>query len=144
MPNLKEFPDTYGSFHEDLQALRKLVENSAPATEIGRAAALLHLDRISEILTYLNVFNATFGLETLMSYRGAEEDLPRINTTIRILGELTDLFLKQLNGFMNCFGGPPVIAAQALWEWAAGNPHREMYLSDYLAAAARRPRCSRR
>lgn len=144
MLNLKEFPDNYGRFHEQLQALHKLVDNDAPATEMGRAAALLHLDRISQILTYSDNFNATFGLEILTSYHGAEEYLPQINTTIRLFGELTDMLFKQIDGLLNCFGGSAVIGIQALEEWSVGNQDRQEYLLEFLPEVVRRARRSRR
>ena len=144
MLNLKEFPEAYGRFHEQLQALHKLVDNDAPATEIGRAAALLYLDRISLILTYSDNFNATFGLEILTSYHGAEENLAQINTTIRIFGNLTDMLLKQIDGFLNCFGGTAVIGLQALEEWSVGNQDRQEYLLQFLPEVVRRSRRSRR
>lgn len=144
MLNLGPFPESYGRIDRQIRALRKLTKNDAPATEIGRATAPLYLDRMSQILTLSDHFNATFGLDFLTSSLTAEENLPQINTTIRLAGELNTMLMGQIDGFLNCFGGASVIGLEALAEWAAGSPDRQAYLRDFLAGAVRRARRPRR
>jgi hypothetical protein len=143
MVKLKQFPDRYGPLVQEIQALRQLIEENAPAIAIGRATAPLYLDRISQILTLSDHFNATFGLDFLTSNLTAEENLPRICTTIRLAGDLNTLLLGQSGGFLKCFGGASVIGLQSLAEWAVGNPDRQKYLLDFLAESVRRARRSR-
>jgi hypothetical protein len=144
MLQLRQFPDAYGRVDRQIRALRRLIKKSAGAAEIGRGAAPLYLDRMSQILTLSDHFNATFGLDFLTSSLTAEENLPQINTTIRLAGELNTMLMGQIDGLLNCFGGASVIGLQSLAEWAVGNPDRQVYLLDFLAEAVRCARRSRR
>lgn len=80
----------------------------------------------------------------ITSYRGAEENLPQINTTIRLYSSLVSILVTQLDGFLNCFGGNAVIGLQVLEEWSVQNRERQEYLLEFLPDAVRRARRARR
>jgi hypothetical protein len=61
-----------------------------------------------------------------------------------MLSELTTMLLRQMDGLLNCFGGPAVIAIQHLEEWAVGDQVRQEFLLEFLAAAVDRTKRSRR
>ena len=141
---MKPFPEGFGKLDERIRALRRLVETDADALVIGRATAPVHLDCINRILVYWDQFEATFGFEFLSSKLTPEENLPRANTALRMLGELNTMVVGQVNSFLNCFGGPAVVGLQHLEQWAAGNRDRQQFLLEFLAGAVNRSKYSRR
>jgi hypothetical protein len=88
----------------------------------------------------MDQFDVTFGLELIMADLTLEESLPRWNTALRMLRDLTRMTLSQMGGFLDCFGGIGVIGLQSLEKWAEGNPARRECLLEYLAAAGKKSR----
>jgi hypothetical protein len=122
-----------------VQTLARLVKKNADAIELRRAAAPLYLERISRSLRYMDQLDATLGLELIMSDLTPEEFLPRMNTVLRMLTELTTILLSLIDGFLNCFGGTAVIALQILEEWAVGNQDRQESLLITRVYGGKRP-----
>ena len=58
--------------------------------------------------------------------------------------DLTGPALLEMDGFLNCFGGPVAIGIQQLQKWAEGNPIRTEFLREQLAQAVARAKRSRR
>jgi hypothetical protein len=131
-------------FPQRILALREQIEKNADAAAIGRAAAPVYLGCISRILTYSGQLDVALGFELFASNVTFEENLPRANTGLRMMGELNTMLLGQLDGFLNCFGGTAAINAQHLEEWAKGDQCRLEVLLKCLDAAAARAKRSRR
>ena len=141
---MKPFPKGFGEAFEQIEALRSLVETDADVRAIGRAAALVHLDGLNRILVYQQQFDATFGLQFLNSELAPEENLPLISTILRVQRELTEMLLRLLDGFLNCFGGPQAIWLQALDQWTTGDPHRRELVLKLVADLVSQAKQSRR
>jgi len=136
-----EFPENLGQLDDRIRDLRDAVERDASVKVIGRAAALMHLDRISRIQTYEKQLDVFIGFELLSSQLPPEEFIPRMNTTLRMQVELTNMFLGHISGLLDCFGGPAAIGLQYHWEMVKDDPVRQEILFQYLVAGNR---CRRR
>ena len=143
MVKLKDVPEKFVRLDQQILELRELIENNAYADEIGRAAARVHLDFIARIHRYANQLDTILGFELFGSGLTLEENLPRANTALRMLSELNVILLGQIDGLLNCFGGPTVIGIQMLQDWAQSDPFRQEILRESLASAVARANHSR-
>jgi hypothetical protein len=130
---MKPFPEEFGKLNGQIQALRCLVEANAGALVIGRATAPVHLECINRIMVYWDKFDATIGFEFLSSQLTPEENLPRANTALRMLDQLSGMVVAQTERFLSCFGGTAVVGVQQFESWAVGNPARQEFALEFLA-----------
>jgi hypothetical protein len=115
-----------------VQALRGQIQNGADANAIGRSLAGLYLDSIARIQAYSDQLDAALGYELFLSDQTLEENLPRVNTALRIFGQLNDMLREQIDGLLRCVGGPQVIAVQQLV-----NPSRQVLLDQCFTVATK-------
>jgi hypothetical protein len=140
----RPLPEEFEEFDDHVQALRKQIQNGADANAIGRSLAPLYLDSIARIQAYSHQLDAALGYELFLSDQTLEENLPRVNTALRIFRQLNDMLREQIDGLLSCFGGSQVAAVQQLVKWAEGNPSRQELLDKYFAAVIELAKPSRR
>lgn len=61
-----------------------------------------------------------------------------------MLEQLNIMLREQIDGLLNCVGGPQAIAVQQLVEWTKGDASREQLLVQYFAAVIELAKRSRR
>jgi hypothetical protein len=130
-------PERFEGLDGNVQALRGQIQNGADANAIGRSLAGLYLDSIARIQAYSDQLDAALGYELFLSDQTLEENLPRVNTALRIFGQLNDMLREQIDGLLRCVGGPQVIAVQQLVKWAEGNPSRQVLLDQCFTVATK-------
>lgn len=62
MLRAEPFPENFRRLHTRIETIRKQINEKADAAAIGREAALLHLDCLARLLTYMN------ELDTILDY----------------------------------------------------------------------------
>jgi hypothetical protein len=135
MRNPASLPEEFERLDDCVHALREHIRKGAHANEIGRSVASLYLDSIARIRAYMDQLDELLGYQVCLPDLTLEENLPRTNTALRILGRLNDMFLEQIDGFLKCLGGTQTIAVERLVEWAKEDPSREQLMVQAVATS---------
>ena len=117
-------PDAFEQLDDRVQELRKLIGKGESAIAIGPSLALFHLDAIARIRAYSDQLDAALGYKLYLPDQTLEENLPRMNTALRILAQLNSMQLGQIACLLGCIGGPEAIAVQHFVEFTKGDPGR--------------------
>lgn len=131
----RPLPEGFEELDDHVQALRDQIQNGADANAIGRSLAPLYLESIVRIRAYWDQLDAVLGYELCLSDQTLEQNLPRMNTALRIMGQLNVMLLDQLDGLLKCVGGTQAIAVQQLVEWAKEDPTKQQLLIQFSAAS---------
>jgi hypothetical protein len=128
-------PEALEQLVDQVQALRDQIKSGAQANEVGTSLALLHVDFIARVLAYRDQLDAFLGYQLFLPDQTLEENLPRMNTALRVYGLLNAMLVEQVGGLLKCLGGTQTISVERLVEWAKENPSREQLMVHALATS---------
>jgi hypothetical protein len=116
---------------EQVIRLRNQLRKKVDSIAIGKAAAGTILDDIARIRAYSDQLDLAIGYRLFNPNISFEQNLARASAILSILGRLTAMLLKQVDRFLNCFGGKQAIAIQQIVSWAGEDPSRGQWLAAF-------------
>ena len=136
-------PDKFEQFERDVEDLRRKIREGSDPKAIATSAALFHVEAIARILRFWNLFESAITLD-FCSGVTFNENVDRMCRALSIVGRLTLLLARQVNGLLTCAGGPDAIAVQSILQATGNDPNRQQLVVQTLLAYMERTKSLRR